>query len=221
MTHVEGMAVLQALNADPELRAICAAPPPACPRGATLAGLGVPYRLAGRDVPPPTLAAVAVLGLLRSPLLAGAEEIQPMDAYRALWALTASASDLAPLHGLDARIAALARYGSAVGLSGEQVAKAQAEVTAAAFAPVDRQALEVATRYPSATPQEVADVVQRMVADVTGAWGLVPRGGGGNGGDPTPSTATGWAACLPWLRRLAWRCALATCGRLLRRGWAS
>lgn len=212
--------MLSALTADPELRAICAAPPPACPAGATLAAMGTPYRLAGKDVPPPTPAAIAVLGLIRSPLLGGAEALEPLDAYRALWALTATATELSALYGLDAKLRALVKHGTVLGLTAEQIAEAQARTTGLAFADVDRLAVECAGRYPSATPQEIIEVVNRMVADVTGAWALVPRGGGGKGGDPSLLTATGWRRCVTWLHRLALRCAIRTCGAFLRRGWA-
>lgn len=222
MTTDQGKAVLAALAADPELRALSAASAPSCPTGATLAALSVPYRLAGRDVPPPTLAAIAVLSLIRSPLLAGAEAMEPMDCWRALWALICDPRDLGPLYGLDARIRALAKHGSALGMDAPAIAEAQARATAEAFAPVDRRAVEVAARYSGASAQEIADLVQRMVSDVTGAWALMPRaeGGRGDGGDPSRSTAIGWGGFLTWLRRPAWRFARATCGLFLRRGWA-
>lgn len=218
MTQAQCLALVDRLNADPQMRELLNRPDPACPDGSTLASIGVPYTLAGAHVPAPGLAAIAVLSLIRSPLLSGAESVDLMDAWRALWAVTARPNDLACLHGLDARCEAIRRGCTLAGLPDEVAVKLQADAAAAAYAEVDRQALAVAARYPGATAQQVADCVGRMLADVMGAWAKLPSGRSGDEPNPQQAghalTATGsqmWRTVRRWLGTLLHRPTFGTC----------
>jgi hypothetical protein len=217
LTREQCLALVDRLNHDPVALSLLNRPDPVCPDEATLAGLGVPYRLAGQDVPPPALAAIAVLSMIRSPLLSGEESMDLMDAWRALWAVTAGAADLACLHGLDARCEAIRRGCSAAGIKPEDAVGMMAAATGAAYAEVDRRALATAARYPGATAQEVTDLVTAMLRDITAAWGRLPRGDGAHENPPKAghaSTAIGsrtwrtvrrWLACI-WPRRTCGAC---------------
>ena len=223
LTREQCLALVARLNSDPEALRLLNRPDPVCPDGATLAGMGVPYRLAGVDVPPPALAAIAVLSMIQSPLLSGDETCDLMDAWRALWAVTAGPGDVACLHGLSARLDAIRRGCVAAGIKPEDTVAMMAQASAAAYAEVDRQALAVAARYPTATAQQITDLVGQMLRDITDAWGRLPHG---RAADTDPrraghaSTATGsqtWRTVRQWLAS-TWR--RLTCGRYQRHGLA-
>jgi len=225
MTREQALALCDRLNSDPQMRELLDRPDPTCPPDATLAGIGVPYRLSDRDVPAPSLAAVAILSMIRSPLLDDAgETVDLLDCWRALWAVTATASDLSCLHGLDSRCDAIRRGCARAELPPETCVRLQAEATAAAYAEVDKRALEVASRYPGATAQDVADLVSRMLVDISNAWARVPRRS--EDGDENPqmpasaSTATGWPMWRTVRRWLAALLPRAIFGLLRRRGLA-
>lgn len=223
LTIQQCAAVVDRLNADPIMLALLNRPDPVCPDSATLAGLGVPYTLAGVPVPAPAPAAVAVLSLIGSPLLEDAETVDAMDCWRALWAVTATPAALSPLYGLDAQIEAIRSNSERLAIKPEDAVALMGQATQHAYAAVDRAAVEMSANYPGASAQDVADMVRAMLRDVASAWGRLPRG---RADDTDPhqaghaSMATGsqmWRTARLWL---ACTLRLMTCGRFPRHGSA-
>lgn len=204
MNRTTTQRIVDALNNDPEMQALNADEERGCEPGAMLAAVGVDYELHGRPVSPPTVLQLAALSLIDSPLLDEAEDIGTMDCWRALWAVTADTDTLRPLLGLAGRIRTLEKMRGR-GVSDEALSAAIDRAAEKAWSAVDRDVLKTAARYPGATAQEIADVVQAMLGDCAEAWSLLPKKRGAAQKKTTLWTAIGWRRCTSWLRGLAYR----------------
>ena len=199
LTQEQARILVERFEADPALRALDADTVP-CPPAAAMAAMGTPYRLAGVDVPPPSLEALARLALIESPLLTGeTEDVSAMDCWRSLFALVADRADLAPLLGLSGRLRTLHEFAARYPEMSGDIVPVIDQAAAAAWAAIDAAALDMAARYPGASAQDVADLILVMLADAADAWARVPREASRNDekkkASPPCSTATGSAAC--------------------------
>jgi len=208
--------LVRRLNSDPEMQTLLDGEDRDCWDSAALAASGVPYTLVGKPVKPPTVIHLVALAIIDSPLTESddQEDIDGMDCWRALWAVTASPEDLSPLMGLDARTRSLRKLVKN-GLPHEAVARLIDDAVSEAWQKIDSDVIRLAAQYQGATAQQVADVVMQMMADCAEAWALLPHSNQKKtvGG----SAATGWARCFTWLTPQAWSRVIPRFGVSLRR----
>lgn len=213
MAHIEEKLreVVERLNSDPELQALADNEEGSCSVSTTMAAAGVAYTLQGVDVPPPSVMHLVALDLVQSPVMRDATEaMTTLEAWRSLWAVTATKAKLRPLMGLDVRIKQLEALRDK-GFTEAAVLAQIDKAAEAAWSAVDAEAMDMAAKYRGATAQQVADLLLAIISDCNEAWAMVPKSGSKKKA-AAHSMATGWRALRTWLTRQAWRLTNRFCG---------
>ena len=212
------------MDNDPELRRLAEGPGAVAPRSEGLAAIGTPYRLGNGWLRPLKRDALLSMRAIDSPLLGRIEDAQPIDAYRALYAVAAGPLALRRVMAFDQRLKVLESQKGLASGSPEMLRAYLEQVsalTAETWGKFDEEALAFAVKeFGDVSPVDVLNVLAFAIRDAIGSLGgtekkteptaaSTPTGSGMStwcarvwGWIPRPCR---WLGCLRWWRRTGGR----------------